>query len=79
MFEYTQYLREDKMPLIWCPGCGHGIVAKAILRAIDKIGLDKDNICMVSGIGCSSRMPIYLEFHTLHTTHGRALGFATGG
>ena len=74
-----KYLRPRKgMPTVWCAGCGHGIVMSAIIRAIDKLGLDKDNVVMVSGIGCSSRMPIYLDFNALHTTHGRALPFATG-
>lgn len=75
---YEQYLRIDKMPLIWCPGCGHGIIMKAVLRAIDKAGLDQDKTCMVSGIGCSSRLTGYVDFNTLHTTHGRAIAFASG-
>lgn len=77
-FDYNKYLRPGKLPHIWCPGCGHGIVLKAMLRAIDKLGIDKDNICVVSGIGCSSRTPGYVDFNTLHTLHGRALSFATG-
>ncbi len=76
--DYDKYLRLDKFPLIWCPGCGDGIVLKALLRAIDRIGLDRNEICMVSGIGCSSRTPGYVDVNTLHTTHGRALTFATG-
>jgi len=78
MSQYTPYLREKKLPLIWCPGCGHGIVMKSILRAIDKIGWTNDEVVLVSGIGCSSRMPGYVDFNTLHTTHGRAIPFATG-
>ncbi len=78
MFDYEQYLRKSKMPLIWCAGCGDGIVMKAMLRAIHKLQIAKDDICMVSGIGCSSRLPGYLDFNTLHTTHGRAITFATG-
>jgi len=78
MFDYSKYLRLDKFPLIWCPGCGDGIVLKSLLRAIDRIGLSKDEITMVSGIGCSSRLPGYVDFNTLHTTHGRAIAFATG-
>jgi 2-oxoglutarate ferredoxin oxidoreductase subunit beta len=78
MTDYDKYLRVDKFPLIWCPGCGDGIVLKAMLRAVDRIGLDRDRICMVSGIGCSSRTPGYVDVNTLHTTHGRALTFATG-
>lgn len=73
-----KYMRVEKMPHIWCPGCGHGIVTQAIIRAIDELGLDKDKVCIVSGIGCSSRAPGYMDFNTLHTTHGRALAFATG-
>jgi 2-oxoglutarate ferredoxin oxidoreductase subunit beta len=78
MSQYSPYLREQKFPLIWCAGCGHGIVMKAILRAIDKIGWTNDEVVLVSGIGCSSRMPGYVDFNTLHTTHGRAIPFATG-
>jgi len=78
MFDYDRYLRLNKLPLIWCAGCGDGIVLKAMLRAIDRIGLSKDEICMVSGIGCSSRLTGYVDFNTLHTTHGRAIAFATG-
>ncbi|MGB9599191.1 MAG: thiamine pyrophosphate-dependent enzyme [Myxococcota bacterium] len=75
---YHEYLREKMMPHIWCAGCTHGIVTKALIRAIDKAKLNKDKIVLVSGIGCASRMPGYLDFNTLHTTHGRALAFATG-
>ena len=74
-----KYLRPaKKMPTIWCPGCGIGIFMQALVRAIDRAGYGKDDVAMVSGIGCSSRIPIYLDFNTLHTTHGRALTFATG-
>ena len=74
-----QYLRpKKKFPNVWCAGCGNGIVMVALVRAIAKLNLDKDNVVVASGIGCSSRMPVYLDFGTLHTTHGRALAFATG-
>jgi 2-oxoglutarate/2-oxoacid ferredoxin oxidoreductase subunit beta len=74
-----KYLRHDKkFPHIWCPGCGNGIVLGALIRAIDRSGLQKDDIVLVSGIGCSGRMTVYADFNTLHTTHGRALTFATG-
>ncbi len=74
-----KYLRHDKkFPHVWCPGCGNGIVLGALIRAIDKLGLEKDDVVLVSGIGCSGRMPVYVDFNTLHTTHGRALTFATG-
>ncbi|MBN2357491.1 2-oxoacid:ferredoxin oxidoreductase subunit beta, partial [candidate division KSB1 bacterium] len=78
MFDYNYYLRLNKFPLIWCSGCGDGIVLKSMLRAIHRVGWEKDDICMVSGIGCSSRLPGYVDFNTLHTTHGRAIAFATG-
>lgn len=73
-----KYFRYDRLPHIWCPGCSHGIVMKTIAKAIDALELDKDNVCIVSGIGCSSRAPGYMDFNTLHTTHGRAIAFATG-
>ena len=72
------YLRSRFMPHIWCPGCGHGTVLNGLVRAVDGLGLSKNEIVMVSGIGCSARMAGYLDFHTLHTLHGRALAFATG-
>ena len=76
---FLNYLRPHKrFPNLWCPGCGNGIVMSGLVRSIDKLGLDKDNVALVSGIGCSSRMPVYLDFQALHTTHGRALAFATG-
>jgi 2-oxoglutarate ferredoxin oxidoreductase subunit beta len=75
---YRKYLRLPMFPNIWCAGCGDGIVLKALLRAIDRLQLPQDDVCMISGIGCSSRLPGYVDFNTLHTTHGRALAFATG-
>jgi 2-oxoglutarate ferredoxin oxidoreductase subunit beta len=74
-----KYLRHDKkFPHVWCPGCGNGIVLGALIRAIDRLGLTKDELVLASGIGCSGRLPVYVDFNTLHTTHGRALTFATG-
>jgi len=67
-----------KFPSVWCPGCGNGIVLGCLLRAIRAQGLNPDKVALVSGIGCSGRMPVYADFNTLHTTHGRALAFATG-
>jgi len=63
---------------MWCPGCGHGIVLNGLIRAVEELGINKNDIVMVSGIGCSSRISGYLDFHTMHTIHGRALAFATG-
>ncbi len=74
-----KYLRHDKkFPHVWCPGCGIGIMLGALIRAIDRTGYGKDEIVIVSGIGCTGRLPVYVDFNTLHTTHGRALTFATG-
>ncbi|MCX6035971.1 MAG: 2-oxoacid:ferredoxin oxidoreductase subunit beta, partial [Chloroflexi bacterium] len=70
--------KKKKFPTIWCSGCGIGIVMGALIRAIDHLGLDNDNVALVAGIGCTARMAGYLDFNTLHTTHGRALAFATG-
>jgi len=73
-----KYIRERFFPHIWCPGCGHGTVLNSLLRAVSQLGMSKNEIVMVSGIGCSSRISGYVDFHTLHTLHGRALAFATG-
>lgn len=74
-----KYLRHDKkFPHIWCPGCGNGIVLGSLIRAIDRSGLNKKDIALVSGIGCSGRITVYMDFNTVHATHGRALTFATG-
>ncbi len=83
MAETTQliykYLRHDKkFPHVWCPGCGIGILLGSLIRAIDRLEYTKDEIVLVSGIGCTGRLPVYVDFNTLHTTHGRALTFATG-
>lgn len=78
MFDYLTYIREWNFPHIWCSGCGDGIVLKALIRSMHKLGINRDEAVMVSGIGCSSRTPGYVDINTLHTTHGRALTFATG-
>jgi 2-oxoglutarate ferredoxin oxidoreductase subunit beta len=72
------YIRERFFPHMWCPGCGHGIVLNGMVRAVESLGMSKNEIVMVSGIGCSSRISGYVDFHSLHTIHGRALAFATG-
>jgi 2-oxoglutarate ferredoxin oxidoreductase subunit beta len=74
-----KYLRHHKkFPHVWCPGCGNGIVLGSLIRAVEQLGLEKDDIVLATGIGCSGRMSTYVDFNTLHTTHGRALTFATG-
>ena len=76
--KFTPYMREDRLPHIFCPGCGNGTIMNAFLQGMEKAEMDFDNIAMVSGIGCSSRIPGYMKCDSLHTTHGRALSFATG-
>jgi 2-oxoglutarate/2-oxoacid ferredoxin oxidoreductase subunit beta len=74
-----KYLRHDKkFPHVWCPGCGIGIMLGALIRAVDGCGFSKDEVVLISGIGCTGRLPVYIDFNTLHTTHGRSLAFATG-
>ena len=73
-----KYMREERLPHIWCGGCGHGILMRDVAQAIENVGLDKKDVVVVSGIGCSSRAAGYMNFDTMHTTHGRAIAFATG-
>jgi 2-oxoglutarate ferredoxin oxidoreductase, beta subunit (EC 1.2.7.3) len=73
-----RYLRQDRLPHIWCPGCGIGIAAGCFLRAIDRAKIDPDKIALVSGIGCTGRVAGYVKLDSFHTTHGRAIPFATG-
>ncbi|MFX4282100.1 2-oxoglutarate ferredoxin oxidoreductase subunit beta [Aliarcobacter butzleri] len=77
-FNYDEYLRTDKMPTLWCWGCGDGVILKAVIRAIEKMGWNMDDVCVVSGIGCSGRFSSYINCNTVHTTHGRTLAYATG-
>jgi 2-oxoglutarate/2-oxoacid ferredoxin oxidoreductase subunit beta len=72
------YLRVDRMPHIWCTGCGIGLATSCFIRGIERAGLDLDKIALVSGIGCSGRVAGYVKLDSFHTTHGRALPFATG-
>lgn len=74
----NKYFRPGRLPHIWCPGCGNGVITGAIVKAIDKQGLEKDDVAVISGIGCSSRSSGYLDFNTANTLHGRALPIATG-
>ncbi|MCP4604812.1 MAG: 2-oxoacid:ferredoxin oxidoreductase subunit beta [Proteobacteria bacterium] len=71
-------LRMDRMPHIWCPGCGIGTSVNCFARALDKADIDYDNLHVVSGIGCSGRVAGYVDVDSFHTTHGRAVPFATG-
>jgi 2-oxoglutarate ferredoxin oxidoreductase subunit beta len=77
-YNYYKFLRLQKMPTLWCWGCGDGVILKATIRAIEKMGWTQDNVCVVSGIGCSGRFSSYVDFNTVHTTHGRTIAYATG-
>jgi 2-oxoglutarate ferredoxin oxidoreductase subunit beta len=77
-FEINAYLRLDMMPHFLCPGCGHGIALRALLWAVHELGISKDRLAIVSGIGCSGRIGGYVDANTFHVTHGRPLAFATG-
>lgn len=71
-------LRMERMPHIWCPGCGIGTSLNCLLRALDKSSLDLDKTVIVSGIGCTARAAGYVNLDSFHTTHGRAIPFAVG-
>ncbi len=73
-----QYLKPGRIPHIWCPGCGLGIVLSAFIKGLDSTEIPIDNCAVVSGIGCTGRVAGYLNMDTYHTTHGRAIPFATG-
>jgi 2-oxoglutarate ferredoxin oxidoreductase subunit beta len=72
------FLRADRIPHIWCPGCGIGTTVNCFARALETSGLDLDKVSIVSGIGCTGRVAGYLNLDSFHTTHGRAIPFATG-
>ncbi|MFV9646248.1 MAG: 2-oxoacid:ferredoxin oxidoreductase subunit beta [Desulfobacterales bacterium] len=71
-------IRKDRIPHIWCPGCGIGTIFSSCLRAIKGSGIDLKKFVMISGIGCSGRAAGYVKLDSFHTTHGRAIPFATG-
>ena len=75
---FDRYMRQERLPHMWCPGCGNGIVLQAIIRGIDKAGLDQNNVVIVDGIGCSSRANGYTDFCGIQANHGRAIAYATG-
>ncbi len=71
-------LRMDRIPHIWCPTCGLGTVVTAFAAALEKQSLPLDDVAVVSGIGCTGRVAGYIKVDSFHTTHGRAIPFATG-
>ena len=72
------FLRMDRMPHIWCPACGIGTTVNCFARALDSSKLDLNKVAVVSGIGCTGRVAGYANLDSFHTTHGRAIPFATG-
>jgi len=72
------FLRTDRMPHIWCPGCGIGTTVNCFARALVEAKLNLDRVAIVSGIGCTGRVAGYVKLDSFHTTHGRAIPFATG-
>ncbi|MCX6618421.1 MAG: 2-oxoacid:ferredoxin oxidoreductase subunit beta [Acidobacteria bacterium] len=73
-----QYVRTDRLPHIWCSGCGIGIAMRAMIEALSQCDVRLDDVVIVSGIGCSGRVAGYAKMDSFHTTHGRAIPFATG-
>ena len=72
------FLRMDRMPHIWCPGCGIGTTVNCFTRALIDSKANLDKVAIVSGIGCTGRVAGYAKLDSFHTTHGRAIPFATG-
>jgi 2-oxoglutarate/2-oxoacid ferredoxin oxidoreductase subunit beta len=75
---FMKYMRKDRLPHIFCAGCGNGIALNTFFKGMEMAEVDFDNVVMVSGIGCSSRIPGYVKCDSLHTTHGRPISFASG-
>ena len=72
------YLRQDKLPHLWCGGCSHGVVVSAVTRALVKLEILANKAVITTGIGCFGKADDYFATHAFHGTHGRALSFATG-
>jgi 2-oxoglutarate/2-oxoacid ferredoxin oxidoreductase subunit beta len=75
---HGHYMRIKQIPTVWCPGCGNGVIVKAIAEAVRALGIKKDQVVMIGGIGCSGRTSFVMDFNTMHATHGRALAFGAG-
>jgi len=76
--DFKQYLALDRLPHLWCPGCGHGTILKAIFLGLAELGVPKEKALLATGIGCSGRAGDYVACHRFQGTHGRTLAFATG-
>lgn len=75
---WDKYLKKDRLPHIWCAGCGIGSILSAFIEAVDESNIDLDKLVVVSGIGCTGRVAGYMNLDTFHTTHGRPIPFAVG-
>jgi len=75
---YERFLRRERIPHIWCEGCGNGIILGCFAQALDDLKMDLDKVVVVSGIGCIGRVSGYTNTDSYHTTHGRPIAFATG-
>ncbi len=73
-----KYIRYGKLPHFFCPGCGCGQILNYFLKAIDDLKLNIDEIVTIGGVGCTARIPVYLNTDSLHGVHGRTLAWATG-
>ena len=71
-------LRTERLPHIWCPGCGIGVSMGAFVQALKEAEIDRKHLSVVSGIGCTGRVAGYMKCDSFHTTHGRAIPFAVG-
>ena len=76
--EVDRYVRSESLPTVWCPGCGNGTIVQGLAVALSRLGIAPEDVAVVGGIGCSGRTPFYVRTQAMHTTHGRALAFATG-
>ncbi len=75
---FKHYLKEENLPTPWCPGCGNGIVLKAVAQAFEELNFDKHQVVIVSGIGCAGRSAGFFDLDSVHTAHGRAIPVAEG-
>lgn len=78
MASYRDYLAWERLPHLWCAGCGHGVILKALALALAALEMPPDKVVVASGIGCSGRIGDYVTTHRFQGTHGRTLAFATG-
>ncbi|MHB8190614.1 MAG: 2-oxoacid:ferredoxin oxidoreductase subunit beta [Ferrimicrobium sp.] len=76
--DVDRYLRSEVLPTVWCPGCGNGSIVQSLGMALERMELEPSEVAVIGGIGCSGRTPFYVRTNAMHTTHGRALAYATG-